>query len=116
MTYKISIEAQNDLENIWLYTFETWSIEQADRYIGLILDEIEYLADNPNESKNYSNVRKGYFRSKVKSHFIFYRVKQKENIIEIIRVLHQQMDIENRLNDYKNEHSRTNQRLYCFTT
>jgi toxin ParE1/3/4 len=34
--------------------------------------------------------------SKVKSHLIFYR-KAEDNIIEIIRILHQNMDIENRL-------------------
>jgi len=27
MKYKISKEASNDLEKIWLYTFETWSTE-----------------------------------------------------------------------------------------
>ena len=32
MNIKISNEAQFDFENIWLYTFETWSKEQADRY------------------------------------------------------------------------------------
>ena len=97
--FKISNEAQNDLENIWLYTFETWSVEQADRYYNLILDEIEYLAENPDVGKDYSHVRRGYLRSKVKSHFIFYKINKKENQIEIIRVLHQQMDVENRLND-----------------
>lgn len=97
--FKISNEAQNDLKNIWLYTFETWSVEQADRYYNLILDEIEYLAENPDNGKDYSHVRKGYLRSNVKSHFIFYKINKKENLIEIIRVLHQQMDIENRLND-----------------
>lgn len=99
MTYKISNEAQNDLENIWLYTFENWSKEQADRYYNLILDEIEYIAENPEVGKDYSHVRKDYLRSQVKSHFIFYKTKKKENLIEIIRVLHQQMDIESRLND-----------------
>jgi toxin ParE1/3/4 len=99
MNYKVSNEVQNDLENIWLYTFETWSIEQADRYIELIIDEIEYLSEKPNTGKDYSEVRKGYFRSKVKSHFIFYRINSKEELIEIIRILHQQMDIDNRLND-----------------
>ena len=99
MTFKISNEAQSDLENIWLYTFETWSIEQADRYIELIVDEIEYLADNPKTGKDFSSVRKGYFSSKVKFHFIFYKINQKGELIEIIRILHQQMDIENRLND-----------------
>ncbi len=99
MMYKISNEAQRDLENIWLYTFENWSTEQADRYYNLILDEIEYLSKNPQIGKDYSHVRKDYLRSRVKSHFIFYKINQKENLIEIIRILHQQMDIENRLND-----------------
>lgn len=99
MTYRISNEAQNDLEDIWLYTFETWSKEQADRYFNLILDEIEFLADNPNTGIDYNYVRKGYYCSKAKSHFIFYKINQKERLVEIIRILHQQMDIENRLND-----------------
>lgn len=96
MDYRISKEAANDLENIWLYTFENWSVEQADWYFNLLMDEIEYIAKNPKVGKDYSEVRKGYYRSRVKSHFIFYRVN--ENEIEIIRILHQQMDIENRLN------------------
>ena len=48
MKYKISNEAQNDLENIWLYTFITWSKEQADRYYDLIFDEVEFIIENPN--------------------------------------------------------------------
>ena len=36
MEFKISKEAETDIENIWLYTFETWSKEQADRYYYLI--------------------------------------------------------------------------------
>ena len=46
MKYKISIEAQKDIENIWLYTFETWSVEQADRYYNLILDEKNWRGQN----------------------------------------------------------------------
>lgn len=99
MKYKISTEAQNDIEEIWLYTFETWSAKQADRYYNLIIDEIESISKKPKSGKDYSNVRKGYYRSKVKSHFIFYKINQKEEKIEIIRILHQQMDIENRLKE-----------------
>lgn len=89
MMYKISKEALNDLENIWLYTYETWSERQANRYYNLIIDEIEYLTENPNSGKDYSHVRKGYLRSKVKSHLIFYKINHRENEIEIIRILHQ---------------------------
>lgn len=99
MKYKLSKEAQKDIENIWLYTFENWSAQQADRYYNLILDEIEYLAQSPNSGKDYSHVRKGYYASKVKSHFILYKIDSKEQEVEVIRVLHQQMDIDNRLND-----------------
>ena len=99
MKYKISKEASKDIENIWLYTFETWSAEQADRYYNLIMDEIEHIARNPQSGKDYSHVRKGYLRTRVKSHFIFYKLNPKENLIEIVRILHQQMDIEERLND-----------------
>ena len=99
MNVKISNEAQVDLENIWLYTFETWSKNQADRYYNLILDEIEYLTENPTSGKDYSHIRKNYYRTKVKSHLIFDRINLRENEIEIIRILHQQMDIESRLSD-----------------
>ncbi len=94
MNYKISKLAESDLENIWLYTFEEWSLEQADYYYDLIMDEIEYIAENPKTGEDFNEVRKGYFRSRVKSHFIFYKINLKEEKVEIIRILHQQMDID----------------------
>lgn len=94
MTIRISNEATADLEKIWLYTFENWSLEQADRYLNLIFEEIEYLAIKPNTATDYSNIRKNYWRSKVKSHFIFFKLNKKKNEIEIIRILHEMMDID----------------------
>ncbi|WP_379968716.1 type II toxin-antitoxin system RelE/ParE family toxin [Epilithonimonas sp. UC225_85] len=99
MDFKFSQEAKNDLEKIWLYTFENWSLEQADYYFDLIMDEIEYLSGNPKSGKDYNKIRKGYFRSRVKSHFIFYRINIKEEKVEIIRILHQQMDIDSHINE-----------------
>ncbi|HOY48102.1 MAG TPA: type II toxin-antitoxin system RelE/ParE family toxin [Flavobacteriales bacterium] len=95
MIYKISKEAESDLEKIWLYTIENWSIEQAERYLNLIFDEIEYLCSNPYSGFDFGKIRKGYWRSKVKSHLIFYKVNSKQNELEVIRVLHEIMDIEN---------------------
>lgn len=99
MNYKISKEATNDLGTIWLYTFENWSIEQADRYFNLLMNEIRYLIKEPYSGKDYGSIRKGYFYSKVKSHLIFYRINTKEKKIEIIRVLHQKMDIDSIIKD-----------------
>ncbi|MDR6156572.1 toxin ParE1/3/4 [Chryseobacterium sp. SLBN-27] len=99
MKYRISKEALNDLEKIWLYTFEVWSKEQADHYFNLLMDEIEYLSENPKSGKDYNDIRKGYFRSRIKSHFIFYKINLNNGEIEIIRILHQQMDISSRLHE-----------------
>jgi toxin ParE1/3/4 len=98
MSYLISQKANQDIENIWLYTYQTWSLEQADRYYNLIFDEIEFIARNFESGKSVDYIKKGYRASLVKSHIIFYK-KSKSNVVEIIRVLHQKMDIENRLNE-----------------
>ena len=98
MKFLISKEALKDLELLWVYTLEKWSLEQADRYLNLIMDEIEYLALNPKYGKDFNHIRKGYFRSRVKSHFIFYKINLKDTQIKVVRILHEQMDIESRLN------------------
>ncbi len=97
MIYKLSVEAHNDLQIIWLYTFENWSNEQADHYVDLIFDEIEYLCIKSNSGTDYSHLRKDYFRLKIKSHYIFYKINVKRNFVEVVRVLHQMMDIESQL-------------------
>jgi len=97
LPFFISKRAISDLEEIWLYTVEKWSVEQADRYYNLIFDEINYICRNTNAGKSMEHARKGYRASKVKSHFVFYRVIN--DAVEIIRILHERMDIENRLND-----------------
>ncbi len=97
LPFVISKKAVADLEEIWLYTVEKWSVEQADRYYNLKFDEITYLCSNIESGKSMEHVRKGYRASKVKSHFVFYRIVN--DTIEIIRILHERMHIENRLKD-----------------
>ena len=99
MKFRLSRKAEEDLEEIWLYTLETWSKEQADRYLSLIFDEIEFLSMNPKTGQDFDNIRKNYRYSKVKSHLIFYKHKKSDDIIEVIRILHEIMDLENRINE-----------------
>jgi len=90
-------KAINDLDEIWLYTVEGWSVTQADRYLTLINNEIEFLAVNPQSGKNAEHIKQGYRLSKIKSYVIFYKISI--NSIEIVRILHENMDIPNRLLD-----------------
>jgi len=64
----------------------------------LILNEIEHLAENPDSGRNYSNLRQNYFGSKVKSHIIFYLIKN-ESKIKVVRILHSKMDLAERLKE-----------------
>ena len=96
--YIISEKALEDINNIWIYTAENWSVEQADRYYNLIIDEIEYVIRNFDTARDFGEIRKSYKCSKVKSHLIFFK-KDKMNEIEVIRVLHERMDIESRLKE-----------------
>jgi toxin ParE1/3/4 len=94
--YIISEKALEDISNIWIYTAENWSVEQADRYYNLIIDEIEYIVRNLDMAHDFEKIRKSYRYSKVKSHLIFFKT-DKFDEIEVVRVLHERMDVENRL-------------------
>lgn len=97
LPYIISKKAIADLDEIWYYTVEKWSAEQANRYYVLIFQEIDYICKRPLSGKSLNDIRKGYRVSKVKSHLVFYKVVNET--IEIIRILHQRMDIETHLNE-----------------
>lgn len=99
MKAKLSKKALADIEGIWLYSVENWSVEQADKYYNSIFDEIEFLTENPLSGKDYGHIRKNYRCSRVQSHLIFYRITTNKEEVEIIRVLHQRMDIENILHE-----------------
>ena len=94
--YVISEKAVEDINNIWIYTAENWPVAQADRYYNLIYDEIEFIANNFDMARDFGKIRKSYKCSKVKSHLIFFKI-DKMNEIEVVRVLHEKMDIEIRL-------------------
>jgi len=96
--YRISEKAIEDLENIWIYTCHKWSVEQADRYYNLIISEIEFIVKNFMVGKSMDHIKSGYRASIVKSHLIFYK-KSIDNQVEVIRILHQRMDVENRIKE-----------------
>jgi hypothetical protein len=64
--------------------------------LRFLFDEIEFLTSNPKTGQDLDHMRKNYRYSKVKSHFIFYRHKKSKDEIEVIRILHERMDLENR--------------------
>jgi toxin ParE1/3/4 len=95
LPYVLSKDAALDLKEIWLYTVEKWSEEQADRYFALIIKEINYICKNFLAGKSAEIIDEGCRISKVKSHRVIYRVNN--GTVEIIRILHERMDIDSLL-------------------
>jgi toxin ParE1/3/4 len=96
--YKLTNKAIDDLTQIWNYTIGRWSENQADKYYQMLLDNFNDVANNPDLGKNYSGVIKNLLGFRAGRHIIFYR-KIEEGEIEIIRILHEQMDLKNRIKE-----------------
>lgn len=94
--YILSPAAQADLGDIWDYSARQWGEEQANRYILGMRDACEALADDSKQGRAIDDIRPGYRKLAVASHFLFYRITD-AGMIDIIRILHQRMDIASRL-------------------
>ena len=90
-------QADTDLFDIYIYTYETWGLPQAVKYTDGLKAAIDWLAEDPNRpgTKNRSDLRQGYRSYHKQRHLIFYRVAGE--YVEIIRILHDSMDVPRRL-------------------
>ena len=93
-SYQLSPLARGDLADIWLHTFKTWSLEQADSYHNDTIVACEALAAGRKNGRSVE-IRDGYFKYLSGMHAIYYRAAP--HGIDIIRILHQMMDAERHL-------------------
>jgi toxin ParE1/3/4 len=94
--YRLTNKAVEDLSLIWDYTFELWSENQADKYYKGLMSNCQEIAKNPDLGKPYEGISKQLLGLKSNRHIIFYRTVNK-NYVEITRILHERMDLKNRL-------------------
>jgi len=96
--YKLTNKAVKDLSKIWDYTFEVWSEKQADEYYKMLISNCQGIADCPSLGKNYNGITQNLLGIKTNRHIIFYRIIS-ENYIEITRILHERMDLKQRISE-----------------
>ncbi|PHY18370.1 type II toxin-antitoxin system RelE/ParE family toxin [Caulobacter sp. BP25] len=91
--YHLTPLARFDMREIWTYTVQQWGRRIADGYIRELTAAIEGVAADPylGVAMDDGTHRKLIFRS----HIIFYATSG--NGVVVVRVLHQQMDVTNRL-------------------
>ncbi len=94
--FELTKKAVEDLADIWNYTYENWSENQADKYYQLLMDSFKEIAGNPNIGKNYHGIAENLRGFKVGRHIVFFQ-KIESPKVEIIRILHEQMDLKDRI-------------------
>ncbi|GAA4025388.1 type II toxin-antitoxin system RelE/ParE family toxin [Flavobacterium cheonhonense] len=94
--FYLTNKAVEDLGEIWNYTVQTWSENQAEIYYSLLIDSCQELANKSSLGKSYDVVEKNILGFKTGQHVIFYRIVT-EKEIEVVRILHGMMDMKNHL-------------------
>lgn len=95
-SYKVARKAQADLIAIGRFTAKEWGIVQRNSYLKQLDDCFSQLSKNPKLGMACDFIAKGYRKFPQGSHLIFYK-QGPESMVEIIRVLHNTMDIESKL-------------------
>ena len=95
--YHLTNKAVEDLTNIWEYTVETWSEQQADDYYNMLITSCQKITENPRLfSLKYEEIAEGLHGYRANKHIIFYRILTDGEIL-VIRILHQRMDLKHRV-------------------
>jgi toxin ParE1/3/4 len=89
MAYRLSVLAEQDLEEIWIYVAEDASPATADRLIDAIVDRFDLLTEQPDIGRLRPEFGAGVRSFVVESFVIYYR--HDEDIL-IARVLHGRRD------------------------
>lgn len=87
----LTIQAEEDLLDIWRYTAQQWGELQANAYLDDLDQGMKTILRHPEIGAECSQIRLGYRRIIVKHHRVFYLMRP--GAIEIVRVLHESMDV-----------------------
>ena len=93
--FRLSAKALEDLKSIGRYTLKSWGREQRNIYLAKLDNSFQILSEQPQLGNARDDIRGGYRVYHVGRHLIFYRPKPTES--EIIRILHNRMNVESQL-------------------
>ena len=90
-TYELSLEADNDIQEIYAFTAAKFGIDQAIRYLLGFEDLFNQLCLQPHTGRHRGEIKEGLRSIGYVSHVVFYRVM--DTRIRIVRVLHSSRDM-----------------------
>ena len=83
--YRLTLAADADIDRLFIFGFETFGLEQADRYVSGLYEHLDDLADYPKRGPAVEHIHPGYRRSVYGVHSVYYRIDPNE--IVIVRIL-----------------------------
>ena len=89
--YRLSPTAEADLNDIWLFGTERWSMDQADRYIDSLVTNFEMIADFPQIARERTEFTPPVRVHPTGVHLVIYVVGQ--GGVTVLRVLHGRQDL-----------------------
>ncbi len=89
--YFLTKAAEADLLNIFVYTFEEWGERQVRIYKNQLESRFEAILQFPDIGRKHPKLAKDIYYLLEGKHYIFY--KKVDEGIEVLRLLHQNMDI-----------------------
>ena len=90
-SYVLSEDADIDLDEIFDYTEQEHSFNQAIKYLTDLENVFESLVMNPHIGRIRNEIKDGLLSISQKEHIVFYRILK--NHIRIVRVLHGSKEI-----------------------
>lgn len=96
--YFLTYKAVEDIAAIWEFTYDTWSERQAYKYHEMLTSCFQEIPEHPDLGKKYPEIDTSVMGFRVGKHIIFYRMVPSSDI-EILRILHQRIDLKSQMQD-----------------
>lgn len=92
---------RKQISEIYDRTANTWGVEQADRYIGNLLESIELASKKEKVWRKFNSFGKTLPRPvysiSCQKHFVFFEFMEEENTMIILAIFHQAMNLPDHL-------------------
>ncbi|OWJ68645.1 type II toxin-antitoxin system RelE/ParE family toxin [Inquilinus limosus] len=93
----VTAAAAADLQAIGRFAAETWGLDQKTRYLAQIRERFRQIRATPGLGRPRDDIHSGFRSLAAGRHVIFYR--EAVDLVEIVRILHDRMDLHGRLAD-----------------
>ena len=95
--YKLTTHAEQDLRDIARYTIDKWGMTQAERYEAILSKRFQEIAQGVIPPRTFLKRRPDLLFTHCGHHYIFYMQSKNSANPIILAVLHERMDLMQRL-------------------